>query len=147
MDTWSGAPRPSWCTTRVCEGSAAEVAALLDGFAVGGVRVTIAGARLALDASGPVAGVTTVAAARVHGARLRYSRWLPPARVTVEVEPWSRDRCELLIRPARRLPPGADAYLRAAVHLVDALALELGIAGLTTPAGGRVADSPLRRAS
>ena len=148
MDTRSGLPETSWCTTHVCEGSAAELAALLQGYTVGQTRLTVGRAALILGEAGPQASdVATVVAPRVHHARLRYTRGLPAARVTVEVEPWSADRSEIVIRPARRLPPGADAYFAAATALLGALVLDLGLDRLRGSAGAAVPADPLRRAS
>ena len=145
---WSGLPQTSWCTTRRCEGSAAEVAALLQGYAVGSTRLTVDGAVLAFGSSAPpVPGLAAVAPPRTRDARLRYARWRPAARVTVEVEPWSTDRSEIAIRPARRLPPGADAYFAAATALLGALVLDLGLDRLRGSAGAAVPADPLRRAS
>lgn len=144
---WSGLPQASWCTTRRCEGSAAEVAALLQGSAVGATRLTVDGAALTLGEPGPsLPGVVTVTPPRVFAARLRYVRWLPAARVTVEVEPWSTDRSEIVIRPARRLPPGADAYFAAATTILGALVLDLGLDRCRHD-DRRVPADPLRRAS
>lgn len=145
MDARSGSMQTSWCTTRVCEGSVAEVAALLESHGAGRARFTVPGASLVLEPPRGVPGVSAVSPRRVHRARLRYSPWAPAARVTVEVEPWSPGRTEVLIRPARRLPPGADAYLRAAAGLVDVLAREVVPPALAPPAP--MAGVPLRRAS
>lgn len=146
MDTWSGV-RASWCTTSVCEGSVAEVAALLASYGTSGARFAVPGASLELRGGlGAQAGVTAVAPSRVHPARVRYARWLPPTRVTVEVDPWSRERSEVLIRPHRRLPVDRERYLRASRALVDALVRELAI-GTTAPTEPVAARARLPRAS
>lgn len=146
MEPWSGA-MTSWCTTRVCEGSAAEVAALLQGYAVGRTRLVAGPAVLTLDEDSAAPGVTPVVAARIRGARLRYARGRPAARVSVEVEPWSPDRCEIVVRPARRRPPGGDAYFRAAAGLLEALVLDLGLERLRSAGAEAGPHRPLRRAS
>jgi hypothetical protein len=138
MDTWSGALNASWCATRVCEGSVAEVAMLLASHGRTGARFMVPGAALELRGDvGAQAGVTPVAPARVHHARVRYAPWMPAVRVTVEVDPWSNGRSEVLIRPARRLPVARDRYLAASVALLDAVATDLGLSTVA-PSAARV---------
>jgi hypothetical protein len=118
MDTSSGG-LGSWCTSRICAGSAAEVAAHIEQRVVLDPRFATAGATL--DLARPDGSVVNVGAPRTYAARLRFSRWRRPARVTLEIERWSTDRSELLIRPGRRAPYRSDAYLDAALALVDAV--------------------------
>ena len=147
MDTWSEAPRVSWCTTRICNGSVADVAALLESYAASDGRFTVPGATLALRGTAPPAnGVATVAPRRVHDARLRYARWLPAVRVSVEVDRWSVDACEVLVRPAARPPFAPDAYFAATVALLASMVDEVERALAADPAPAS-AGTPLRRAS
>lgn len=149
MDTWSGLSEWSWCTTRVCDGSVADIAVLIETYCAGGARFTVPGATLVLDPpgeSGPGV-VTPVGPRRVHRARLRFSRWRPAARVTVEVEPWAVGSCEVLVRPTRRLPGARDAYFRGALATLSALVAEVERDRHDVDAAGRAPMAPLRRAS
>src|SRR4051794_30286255 len=127
MDRWSALSEWSWCTTRVCDGSVAEVATLIECYGAGGARFTVPDGTLAFDMPDDrrSGAVTQVGPRRIHSARLRYARWRPAARVTVEVEPWSAGSCEVLVRPRCRLPQAPDGYFRAAVATITALAAEL----------------------
>ena len=147
MDTSSGW-LGSWCTSRKCAGSAVEVAASLEQRVVGDPRFAVANASLVVIAAGATGRVATMGPRRVHAARLRFSRWRVPAMVTLEIERWSADACELLIRPGRRAPVRSDAYLGAALALVEAVAMDLELTRMTT-ATGPAADrrGGLRRAS
>ena len=112
------------------------------------LRVTVAGGALELVGDRmPRNGVRPMAPQPAHRARLRYARWLPKARVTLEVEPWSADTCELVIRPDRRLPPVPDTYLRTAVAIVQAIAAEVDRTGDLGTGAVTPTDAPLRRAS
>jgi len=149
MDTWSGLSEWSWCTTRVCDGSVAAVAALIDSYSAGGAEFTVPGATLALDLPGaPRNGaVTPVGPRRIHPARLRFSRWWPAARVTVEVDPWAEGSSEVLVRPTRRLPGPRDAYFRGALATLAALVAEVERDRHDADSAGRTPMAPLRRAS
>ena len=146
MDTSSGG-LGSWCTSRICAGSAAEVAAHVEQRVVLDPRFAAAGSSLEVTAPASTYAPATMGPPRRHVARLRFSRWRRPAMVTLEVERWSSDRCELLIRPGPRAPFRSDAYLGAALALVEAVArdVELTRAAAARPdAGGH---GGLRRAS
>jgi len=149
MDTWSGLSEWSWCTTRVCDGSVAAVAALSESYGAGGAEFTVTGATLALDPPGapPSDAVTPVGPRRIHPARLRYSRWRPAVRVTVEVDPWTESSSEVVVRPRRRLPSGRDAYFRGALATLAALAAEVDRDRLDADSVGRTPMAPLRWAS
>ena len=88
--------------------------------------------------------MATVGPVRVHRAKLTFATWRPSARVTIEVEPWSRTESELLVRPTRP-PRGEDAYFATALAVLEALAFEIG-ASLTL-VSENVPDEVLRRAS
>lgn len=149
MDTWSGLSDWSWCTTRVCDGSVATVAALIESYGAGGAEFTATGATLALDPPGEPRSdaVTPVGPRRIHPARLRYSRWRPAARVTVEVDPWAEGSSEVLLRPRRRLPGAGDAYFRGALAAIAALVAEVEQDRRDAGSAGRTPMAPLRRAS
>jgi hypothetical protein len=143
MDTSSGG-LGSWCTSRICAGSAAEVAAHIEQRIVLDSRFATAVATLDLNRSGR--SVASVGAPRSYAARLRFSRWRRPARVTLEIERWSTDRSELLIRPGRHAPYRSDAYLDAALALADAVGSEVDrTAAVVADPGAR--EPGLRRAS
>lgn len=148
METWSGAMSTSWCATKVCDGSVADVATLLEAYRSSGARFTSPGAALELGGDvDPGAGVTPMAPRRVHAARVRYVRWLPAARVTVEVDPWSQQRSEVLIRPVGRLPVARERFLDATVALVNALVAELARAQVVAEGADRDRANRLPRAS
>jgi hypothetical protein len=145
MDTSSGRIG-SWCTTRVCAGSVVEVAALLRRRLAEDPRFSagVASLELVSTAASPVA---TVGPPRVHRAWLRYSRWRPAARVTLEIERWSTEESEVLVRPSRRLPRAEDAYFAAALALVDAVVVDLERRALGAVSEPRATGDGLRRAS
>ncbi|MFA5884362.1 MAG: hypothetical protein WDA60_10970 [Acidimicrobiia bacterium] len=147
MDTSSGW-LGSWCTSRICEGSAAEIAASLEQRVARDPQFAVANASLEVTAPGATGAVATMGPRRVHAARLRFSRWRVPAKVTLEIERWSADACELLVRPGRRAPVRSDAYLGAALALVEAVAIDLELARMSVTTGP-AADGRggLRRAS
>jgi hypothetical protein len=68
-----------------------------------------------------------------------------PARVTIEIEPWSRTESEVLVRPTRRLPRVEDAYFAAVLGALEALAVEID--ATLTPVSELAPEEPLRRAS
>jgi hypothetical protein len=143
MDTSSGG-LGSWCTTRICAGSAAEVAAHVEQRIVLEPRFRTADATLELTR--PDGSLASFGSPRSYPARLRFSRWRLPTRVTLEIEPWSVDRAELLVRPGRRTPFRSEAYLAAALALVGEVAFEVERAAVAVTSPD--AHTPgLRRAS
>ncbi len=75
-------------------------------------------------------------------ARLAVGRGLLATAVQVEIElqPWSKGRVELGLRPRRRLPVlvGEWRYLEAARRVVDELAAELELQGIVLARSGPV---------
>jgi hypothetical protein len=134
----------SWCASRRCGGSVTEIAEYLTGrFADDATVVTEPGRLVVVP---PTTGaVVTVGPVRVHRARLSFGVLRPSARVTIEVDPWSRTESELLLRPTRRPPLGEDAYFAAALAVLEALATEID-ASLTL-VSEIAPDDRLRRAS
>ena len=114
----------SWCASRRCRGSVAEIAEYLTGRFGDDATVITGRGRLTVvpRTHGPV---VTVGPVRAHRARLSFGALRPSARVTIEVEPWSRTESELLLRPARRPPLGEDAYFAAVLAVLEALASEI----------------------
>jgi hypothetical protein len=134
----------SWCVSRRCLGSVAEIAEYLTGRFRSDATVITEPGRLTV-VPGIIGAVVTVGPVRVHRARLRFGILRPPARVTIEVEPWSGTESELLLRPTRRPPRGEDAYFAAALAVLEALAAEID-ASLTL-VSEITANDRLRRAS
>jgi hypothetical protein len=89
--------------------------------------------------------VVTVGPVRSHRAKVTFGSWPFPARVTIEVEPWSRTESELLVRPTRRPPRGEDAYFASVLAALEALAFEID--ATLTPMSEFVTEEALRRAS
>jgi hypothetical protein len=134
----------SWCASRRCRGSVAEVAALLaDRFADDPTVITRTG-RLTV-ASGAPRGVATVGPVRVHRAKLGFGAWRPSTKVTIEVEAWSRSESELLVRPTRRPPLAEDAYFASVLAVLETLAAEIDATRTTT--SDSELEERLRRAS
>jgi hypothetical protein len=134
----------SWCASRRCRGSLAEVAAYLaDRFAEDAIVVTASG-RLTVVPRSP-SDVATVGPARSHRAKVAFGSWPFPTRVTIEVEPWSRTESELLVRPTRRPPRTEDAYFAAVLEVLEALAAEID--ATLTPMSEFATEERLRRAS
>jgi hypothetical protein len=121
-----------------------EIAEYLTGRFRGDATVITEPGRLAV-VPGTMGAVVTVGPVRAHRARLSYGAFRPSARVTIEVEPWSRTESELLLRPTRRPPLGEDAYFAAALAVLEALASEID-ASLTLVSEIE-ANERLRRAS
>jgi hypothetical protein len=134
----------SWCTSRRCPGSVAQIADYLTGRFGDDATVITDPGRLTVVPKDARA-VVTVGPVRAHRARLSYGAFRPSARVTIEVEPWSRTESELLLRPTRRPPLGEDAYFAAALAVLEALASEID-ASLTLVSEIE-ANERLRRAS
>ena len=134
----------SWCASRRCRGSVADVAAhLADRFADDPTVITAAGRLTVIpDAT---RGVVTVGPVRSRRARVAFGSWRFPARVTIEIEPWSRTESELLVRPTRRPPRGEDAYFAAVLDALEVLAIEID--ATLTPESELTTTEPLRRAS
>jgi hypothetical protein len=114
----------SWCASRRCRGSVTEVAEQLTARFLDDATVTAGPGRLTV-APGTSHGVATVGPVRVRRAKLSFGAWRRTARVTIEVEPWSRSESELLVRPTRRPPLGEHAYFEAVLAVLDALAAEI----------------------
>jgi hypothetical protein len=134
----------SWCATRRCRGSVAEVAALLaERFADDATVITEAG-RLTV-VPGASRGVATVGPVRAHRAKVTFGSWPFKSRVTVEVEAWSNTESELLVRPTRRPPMVEDAYFASVLAILEALADELD--ATLTPVAELTTEERLRRAS
>ena len=133
----------SWCASRRCRGSVSDVAAYLaDRFADDATVGTDSG-RLTVMPS-PPRDVVSVGPVRSHRAKVAFGSWPFPARVTIEIEPWSRTESELLVRPTRRPPRIEDAYFAAVLDALEALAAEIDA---RTPASESTSEEPLRRAS
>src|SRR5262245_52423679 len=114
----------SWCASRRCRGSVPDVAAYLaERFADDATVITSSG-RLPI-VPGPERDVVTVGPVRSHGAKVTFASWRFPARVTIEIEPWSRTESELLVRPTRRPPRVEDAYFDTVLRALEALAAEI----------------------
>jgi len=125
MDAWVDSSKSiSWCASRRCRGSLPEVAEYLTGRFGDDATVITEPGRLTV-VPGTNGAVATVGPVRVHRARLSFGALRPSARVTIEVEPWSRAESELLLRPTRRPPLGEDAYFAAALAVLEALAAEI----------------------
>jgi hypothetical protein len=134
----------TWCASRRCRGSVADVAAYLsDRFADDANVITESG-RLTVVPS-PARDVVPVGPVRSHRAKVAYGSWPFPARVTIEIEPWSRTESEVLVRPTRRLPRVEDAYFAAVLGALEALAVEID--ATLTPVSELAPEEPLRRAS
>ncbi len=134
----------SWCATRRCEGSVSEVAAYLaERFADDATVITESG-RLTV-VPGPPRDVATVGPVRSHRAKVTFGSWPIPARVTIEIEPWSRTESELLVRPTRRPPWVEDAYFASVLSVLETLAAEID--ATLTPMSDVVSEERLRRAS
>ena len=131
----------SWCVTRRCQGSVAEVAAsLAERFADDAAVITPSG-RLTVVPGGP-RGVASVGPDR---AKVTVRSWPIPARVTIEIEPWSRTESELLVRPTRRPPWVEDAYFASVLSVLETLAAEIDAS--LTPVSELATPERLRRAS
>jgi hypothetical protein len=112
----------SWCTTKVCEGSADEVAAIVEGRLKRDTCIEVGGGRLDLEV--PARGVVVpVAPSHVYPGRLRARPWWPATRVTLEVWPWSRCEAEILLRPRRCVRD--DRYFAVALAVLEALSREV----------------------
>jgi hypothetical protein len=134
----------SWCATRRCQGSVAEVAAsLAERFADDAAVITPSG-RLTVVPGGP-RDVATVGPVRLHRAKVTVGSWPIPARVTIEIEPWSRTESELLVRPTRRPPWVEDAYFASVLSVLETLAAEVDAS--LTPVSELATPERLRRAS
>jgi hypothetical protein len=134
----------SWCASRRCRGSVTEIAEYLTARFWDDPTVITAPGRLTV-LPGASRAVVTVGPVRTHRAKLAFAAWRPAARVTIEVEAWSRTDSELLVRPTRRPPLGEDAYFAAALAVLEALAAEID-ASLTLVSGIAPSEG-LRRAS
>jgi len=134
----------SWCASRRCRGSVPDVATYLaERFADDATVITNPGRLTVVAAS--TADVVTVGPVRAHRAKVSLGAWPVPARVTIEVEPWSRAESELLVRPTRRPPRLGDAYFATVLAVLEALAFEIDAALM--PASEFDVQEPLRRAS
>lgn len=135
-------PTFTWCVAERCPGGVDAVARAL------AARLrddpVVAAARGRLEVRAAVEGFPVVGSRRVHPARLFFARWRAPARVTLEVHPWSEDSTERLLRPARTVPWPADRYFTAAL---DVLATLAAVVGPTRPALGVEPTPEVRRAS
>jgi len=134
----------SWCASRRCRGSVTEIAEYLTARFGDDPTVITAPGRLTV-VPGATRAVVTVGPVRTHRARLSFGAWRPEARVTIEVEPWSRTESELLVRPTRRPPFGEDAYFAATLAVLEALAAEID--ATLTLVSEIAANERLRRAS
>ena len=145
MDALVNLSKPiSWCASRRCRGSVAEIAEYLTArFGADPTVITEPG-RLTVVTDAPGA-LPTVAPVRAHRAKLTFGTWRPAARVTIEVDAWSRTESELLVRPRRRPPRGEDAYFAAALAVLEALVTEVD-ASLTLVSESAQSEG-LRRAS
>jgi hypothetical protein len=114
----------SWCVSRRCGGSAADIAEYLVARLGHDPAVIAERGRLTV-ASGRPGAVATVGPIRAHRAKLAFAAWRRSARVTIEVTPWSRTESELLLRPTRRPPLGGESYYAAALAVLEALAIEV----------------------
>ena len=134
----------SWCASRRCRGSVADVAAYLaDRFADDATVVTESG-RITVTARSP-GDVVSVGPVRSHRAKVAFGSWPFPTRITIEVEPWSRTESELLVRPTRRPPRVEDAYFAVVLEALEVLAAEIDVT--LTPVSEFAVERPLRRAS
>jgi hypothetical protein len=134
----------SWCASRRCRGSVPEVAAYLaERFGADATVITQSG-RLTV-VPGPARDVATVGPVRSHRAKVTSGPWPFPARVTIEIEPWSRTESELLVRPTRRPPRVEDAYFASVLSVLETLAAEIDAS--LTPTSEFATPEPLRRAS
>jgi hypothetical protein len=134
----------SWCASRRCRGSAAEVAAYLAERFADDPTVVAGKGRLTVGLGGP-SRVATVGPVRAHRAKLVFGSWRPSTKVTIEGEPWSRSESELLVRPTRRPPRAEDAYFASVLAVLEALAAEID--ATLTPMSEIVPGEGLRRAS
>ena len=134
----------SWCASRRCRGSVTEIAEYLTARFGDDPTVITAPGRLTV-LPGASRAVVTVGPVRTHRAKLAFGILRPAARVTIEVEAWSRTDSELLVRPTRRPPLGEDAYFAAALAVLEALAAEID-ASLTL-VSAIAPNEGLRRAS
>ena len=134
----------SWCASRRCRGSVAEVAEYLaERFADDATVITQSGRITVLP--GPARDVATVGPVRSYRAKVSCGTWPFPARVTIEIDPWSRTESELLVRPTRRPPRVEDAYFASVLAALEALAFEID--ARLTPVSELATEEPLRRAS
>src|SRR5262245_19746317 len=134
----------SWCASRRCRGSVTEIAEYLTARFGDDPTVITAPGRLTVR-PGASRAVVNVGPVRTHREQWTFGAWRPAARVTIEVDPWSRTDSELLLRPTRRPPIGDDAYFAAALAVLEALAAEID-ASLTL-VSDIAAHEGLRRAS
>jgi hypothetical protein len=132
----------SWCTSRRCRGSVTDIAQYLAERLADVAVVNSTAGRLTVT-PGSANGVAIVGPVRTYRGKLAFGRWRLPARVTLEVEPWSRTESELLVRPTRRPPLAENAYFTTALAVLESLAAELD-ANLTMTSEFA---HPLRRAS
>ena len=134
----------SWCASRRCRGSVPDVATYLaERFADDAIVITQSGRITVIP--GPARDVATVGPVRSYRAKVSCGTWPFPARVTIEVDPWSRTESELLVRPTRRPPRLGDAYFATVLAVLEALAFEIDAALM--PASEFDVQEPLRRAS
>jgi hypothetical protein len=134
----------SWCASRRCRGSVADVATYLaDRFADDATVVTESG-RLTVVPRTP-GDLMIVGPVRSHRAKVKVGSWPIPTRVTIEIESWSRAESELLVRPTRRPPRVENAYFAAVLGALEVLAAEID--ATLTPASELATEEPLRRAS
>jgi len=145
MDTTFAMVEGSWCTARRCPGGAAEVAQVVASRFASEARLEVDGGWLQVAPGSDRDAVTPMGPARAHRARLAFSRWRPAARVSIEIERWSADECEVVVRPHRRVPMTPDRYFVVALQVVEALVGEIMQA--PTAAASGTGNRELRRAS